>query len=217
MTESSLFQEIDEDLQRQKLEAMWKRYGHYIIGAALAIVLATALFSGWRSWRTYSEQKATAGLLGLVEGKIADKAQQVDSLESFARVHAGASQAFLAHLQAASIALKDGKTDRAVAIYDAMANDMTVELPFRQLADLLSVQAQLDTGEPAALQARLQPLETDSPWRVTAKEFTALLALRAGDKEKAKTLYTELSKDASAPHSMIQRATDMARWLNEGS
>jgi hypothetical protein len=217
MTESSLFQEIEEDLQRQKLEALWKRYGHYIIAGAAAIVLATALYSGWKSWRTYSEQKASDGLLALIEGKAPDKDKQIESLESFARAHPGISQAALAHLRAASIALKDGKTEKGIAIYDVMANDATVETFFRQLADLLSVQAQLDIGDPVALQARLQPLVADSPWRVSAKEYTALLALRVGDKEKARTLYMELSNDTNAPPSIIRRSKEMASWLSEGS
>ena len=217
MIDNSLLQEIDEDLQRQKLEALWKRYGHYVVAGAALIVLATALISGWRTWRIYSEQTATRGLLTIIEGRGADKTKQIESLESFARVHPGASQAWLAGLQAAAMAIKDGKTDKGIAIYDAMSKDASVEPAFRQLADLMSVQAQLDSGDPAALQARLQPFLVDGPWATSAKEFSALLALRAGDKEKAKALYTELSHDKTAPASLMQRAGDMLRWLNEGS
>jgi hypothetical protein len=50
MTEHNLFQEVQDDLERQKLEAMWKRYGGWLIAAALAIVLATAGSTAYRSW-----------------------------------------------------------------------------------------------------------------------------------------------------------------------
>jgi hypothetical protein len=217
MIEHGLLQEIEEDLQRQKYEKLWKQYGHLVLAAALAIVLITAFISGWRSWTAYSEHKATAGLLRLVEGKAEDKARQIEGLEAFARANPGAGQSVLARLNAAKIALKEGKTEQAVAIYDAMANDAGLETPFRQLGDLMSAQIQLDTSDPAALKARLMPLVAGGVWRVTAKEFTALLDLRTGDKEEAKKFYTEITQDKESPESAIQRANDMLRWLNGGA
>ena len=217
MIESGLLQEIEEDLQRQKYEKLWKKYGHFVLGAILGIVLITAFVSGWRSWKTYSEQNASAGLLRFVEGETEDKARQIDNLEAFARANPGTGHAVLARLNAAKIAFKEGKTEQAVTIYDSLANDASVETPFRQLGVLMSVQAQLDSGEPAALKERIAPLMADGAWRVTAKEFTALLNLRMDDKEAAKNLYSEIAQEKEAPESVIQRANDMLRWLNEGA
>lgn len=215
MIDQGILQEIEEDLQRQRYEKLWKQYGHYVIAAALAIVLAAAVISGWRSWREYSEQKATAGLLTLVEGKADDKARQTDGLESFARAHPGSGHAALARLNAAAIAIKEGKTEQGISIYDSLAADESMEMPFRQLGDLLSVQAQLDSGDIAKLKSRLSPLTADGPWRLSARELSALLSLRAGEKEEAKRLYSEISKDGNAPSSMVQRANDMLRWIGE--
>jgi hypothetical protein len=86
----------------------------------------------------------------------------------------------------------------------------------RQLADLLSVRAQLDSGDPAVLDKRLQVLAADgAPWRYTAMEFQAFLALRAGDKGKARKIFTQLSQDSGAPDSLSARAADMLRYLSE--
>ena len=216
MTESSLLQEIDEDLQRQKIEALWKRYGLYILGGALLIVLGTGVYTSWKAWREQTRQTATADFLALVDSKEADSAKRMTALENFAHVHEGVSQGTLAQLQAAAIALKDGKTDKAITLYDALAADTKADPLFRQLADLLSVQAQLDKGDPKALMVRLNPLLTDSPWRFSAKEYTAHLALKAGDKPKAIELFTSLAQDASTSPALAERANDMLRWLNEG-
>ncbi|NTU77028.1 MAG: tetratricopeptide repeat protein [Alphaproteobacteria bacterium] len=215
MTNHNLFQEIEEDLQRQKMEALWKKHGKLILGTAFAIVLATAAGTSWRTYQTNKQQTATAGLVQLGYDVASDKAKQIESYESFARAHPGTNQALLARLEAAALALSGGETEKGLALYDAIAKDDAVETPFRQLADLMVVQTQLDTGDPKVLQDRLAPLLEESPWRVSAKEYTALLALRAGDKAKAKQFYSELSQEIDAPSSLLRRANDMLRWLNE--
>ncbi len=216
MTNHNLFQEIEEDLQRQRIEALWKRYGNIILGVVLFIVLLTAAISGWRTYRVRTEQTATAGLVELLGKTATDKGAGVAALEEFARAHGGEAHNFLARLNAANLALQEGDADRAVAIYDELARDANVERSFRQLADLLAVQIRMDEGDPAALQVRLEPLLKDSAWRFTAREFSAHLALKADDREKAKKLFEELSLDKEAPSSIAQRSGDMLRWLNEG-
>ena len=44
---SDVFKEVDEDLRREQLKSIWDRFGAYIIGAAVLIVVATA---GYRLW-----------------------------------------------------------------------------------------------------------------------------------------------------------------------
>ena len=43
---SDIFREIDEELRRDSLAQLWKKYGHYVIGLAVLIVIATAAIVG---------------------------------------------------------------------------------------------------------------------------------------------------------------------------
>ena len=54
---ADIFQEVDEDLRRDKALAFWKRYQNHIIGFAIIAIAATAGFSGWRY---YKQQKIEA-------------------------------------------------------------------------------------------------------------------------------------------------------------
>ena len=213
-----LLQEIEEDLARQRIEALWKRFAPLIIGGAVLIVLGTAAFTGWRSYKTQSEQKATSDLIYLLDNQTDKKDEQITALTDFAKTHKGDTQAVLARFQAASIALKDDKTDKAVEIYNTIAADSSVDTFYRQLADLFVVQAQLDTGDAATLEARLKPLmANDCAWRFSATEYAGHLAVRGGDKVKAKELFLKLKNMENVPPSMAQRASDMLVLLNEGS
>jgi hypothetical protein len=65
--EHGLLQEIEEDLQRQKFEELWRKFGPYILGAAAAIVLVTAMITGWQTYQTRQSQKVTEALWRVVD------------------------------------------------------------------------------------------------------------------------------------------------------
>ena len=46
-----IFREIDEDLRQERFERLWKRYGKFIVGAAVAVVL---IVGGYKAWEHYS-------------------------------------------------------------------------------------------------------------------------------------------------------------------
>ena len=214
MTEHNLFHEVQADLERQKLEALWKQYGLWVVVVALGIILATAGSTAYRSWKISNDQRLTAELLDA--DKVGnDQLTSIENLEKFAAANSGANQADMALLHAGAIAIDKNDTAKAISFFDAVANDAKAEPAFRQLGDLLSVQVQLDTGDAAALSARLQPLtEERAPWRFSALEEQGYLALRANDKSKARQIFAELSQDARVPPTMSARAADILRSLN---
>jgi hypothetical protein len=216
MTDSNFLQEIQEDLDRQKLEAIWKRYGGLAFFGAIVVIVATATMSWWHAHRDEENQRATAQLIEADEHKLVDADKQIDALENFAKKNDGVTQAAFARFHAAALAVDAGKKERAIQLYDSVASDSSLDGAFRQFADLLAVQVQMDGGDPAMLQKRLQPLESvGAPWRFSAMEFDGHLALRAGDKVKAKTIFTELAQNAAVPQSLSSRAADVLRYIGE--
>lgn len=211
----SLLHEIDEDLHKQKLEAFWQKYGLAILVAALAIILATASYTGWTTWHEHKNQKATEGLIRILMSEDTASAKRIEALQSFAQKKPETAQAVLSRFEAAHEALKAGKAEEAIKIYDALWQDQKVEADFRELANFYSVQAQMDHGDPAKLIARLEPYFADGAWKASEKEYAAHLALKSGDKDKAKDLFAQLSQSSTAPFTIKQRAREMTRWMEE--
>ncbi len=214
MTDHNLFQEIQEDLDRQKLEAFWKKYGFWIIVAALGLVISTASSTAYRSWRDDRDRKQTTAFLSAASVR-PDPAQTVAALQKYAGENAGANLASYALLRAGAAAVEKNDREAAIGLFDKAAADSSADPAFRDLGVLLSVQMQLDKGDPAALSSRLAPLVSEkAPWRFSALEAQALLALRADNKAGAKKIFTELSQDPRAPQSISARASDILRTLN---
>ena len=60
---ADIFHEVEEDLRRDQAAAIWKKYGNYIIGAALLLVLAVAAHWGWTKYATNRQMQASADFL----------------------------------------------------------------------------------------------------------------------------------------------------------
>jgi len=207
---ADIFQEVDEDVRRDRLEQLWKRYGNYVIGVAVLVVLATAGVVGWREYKDRQNRADAARFLTAMEQ--AQRGEDAAAREAFAALakDAGAGYATLARLQQAGLLAKAGDSAGAAKVYEEIAADSRADQVFRDFATLLMVQDQIATGEPAKLEALLAPLRGDkNPWRHSATELAALLAQRTGDKAKAKELYTKLADDLAAPQGMRARATEM--------
>ena len=52
---SDIFQEVDEEVRRERLMQLWKRYGNFVIAAAIVLVLGVG---GWRGYQWWEAKKA---------------------------------------------------------------------------------------------------------------------------------------------------------------
>jgi hypothetical protein len=73
-----------------------------------------------------------------------------------------------------------------------------------------------DTTSPDELQAKLQPLTArDRPWRSSALELMAAVAMKRNDAAAARQLWTELRDDTATPPALRERAREMLAVLGE--
>lgn len=207
---SDIFREVDEDVRAQEYLRLWRTYGKYVIAAMVAIVIGTAASVAWRNYqsdkmRTEGDKFAAAKAL-FDDGKYADAAAAFETIGK----EAGNGYALVARLQAAEALIRDGKTDEAIKAYDAIAADTSYDKIYRDLATLSSVMQQMDTGDPATLKGRLEPLNTEeSTWRFSAQELLAALALKTGETDTANDLFKGLSENPDAPSGIRDRAKEM--------
>jgi hypothetical protein len=211
---ADIFEEVDEEVRRDRLDKLWQQYGKYLIVALVLIVGGTAASVGWREYRAmrqreFSDQFQAAAVL-------AEEGKTVDAVEALGRLSgdATAGYAMLARFREAAVRAGAGDADAAIAIYEALATDDGLDQVYRDLATLLAVMHQVDTGEADALSQRLEPLAADgSAWRHTARELLAALALKSGDRTRARKEFTRLANDLQAPRGARARAAEMLRAL----
>ncbi len=207
---SDIFKEVDEELRQEQFAKLWKKYGNYVIAAAVAIVVGTAGYTGWKEWR--QSRQAEYGARFLQSLSLASSGEREKALEGFAALAKDASTGYatLARLEQAALLAKGGDVDAAVAVYEALAADSSVDRVYRDLAVILIALRRFDTADPAEIMDRLAPLVSDdNPWRFSAMELSALAARRAGDTEKARDLLKRITDDTEASPGLRARATEL--------
>lgn len=202
---SDIFQEVDEAVRREKLEKLWKRYGNFVIAAAVVVLLAVG---GWRGYQWWdAKQAAQAGAAFDAAAELADQGKTEDAEAAFARLAGQGTAGYrvLARLRAAAIVgQRDPKA--GVAAYDAIANDASVGPVFQQLAGVRAAILLVDGAPLSEITRRLEPLaQPDSTFRHTAREVLALAAWKAGDTPAAKKWFDTIAGDVDTPQSMRGR------------
>jgi hypothetical protein len=205
---ADIFHEVEEDLRRDQAAAIWKKYGNYIIGAALVLVLAVAAHWGWKEYSTRQQLQASADFL--TAAATTDLKQREAALSKVAAE--GGIYGVLARFRLAETAIEAGDKDKASGILAEIARDEGADKALRDLAAIQAALLELEVGKPEAAADLVKNLTKEGEgYRLSALEITGLAALAAGDKEKAKATFEAVKKAAetqAAPGSGFAQRAD---------
>ncbi len=211
---SDIFTEVDEDLRRERAAQLWKKYGNWIVAAAVLIVGGTAAGVYWKDYhRKQAELAGAQYVAALEQARTGEAGNAAMALANVARETSSGYSA-LARLEDAALKSRNGDTVAAAATYRAVAADSGADRSLRDAAQLLAALTVANTAEPAEINAQLAGLaQPGNPWRHLAWEIQALAAARAGKMEEARTLYAKIADDPDAPTGLRARAAEMLQAL----
>lgn len=202
---ADLIQEVDEALRAERMAQLWRNYKKYIIGAVVAIILGTALFSALSSWKSYQNREKTTELLAAFKAE--DPLPDLNKIIESKKGHA-----FIAALNAANLELEKGNTEKAQILFDAIRKNTAAPRIFRDLATIQTVMFALDTAKETTATEQLEKLEPiladkKSPWAAQALLASALVKAHIGkDPKAAIDDLKEIEKQTNVPASITQRA-----------
>lgn len=202
--------EVDEAVRQDQYKKLWDQYGIYALAGAVVLVAGVAGYKGWVSWQERKSGEAGAKFtqaLTLEEGPDAAKAKDI-----FASLVKDGPEGYriLARFQLAASEAKDGDTDKAVADYDALANDPSVDTILRGHATLQAAALRLDKADYAEMEKRLKGLvDSNSAWSFSARELLGFSAYRNNDMPTAEKEFSALLADQATPPNLRERADMM--------
>ena len=213
---ADIFDEVDEELRRDRAKLLWDKYGKIVIAVAVLIVLAT---SGNVYWRKYTEAQRLENAQQFLEASgLADAGQQDQAIDAFLGLAADAQAGYslIARFRAAALKAEAGDTQGAAADYAALAADSDLDPIYREFSALMVVINEGETGDPNALLQELEPLIQDGkPWRHTARELAAAQHLRLGEIDQAREHLSAVADDLEAPRGARARASEVLRALDQ--
>ena len=206
MSDDLLFREVDEEVRRDELEGIWKKYGTLIITGCLAIILSVGGYKGWQYWQ--KTQAEAGGQAFFAASDLAKAGKTKEAQEAFSKLktsHAG--YAVFGQFKQAAAKVTAGDKKAAVAAYDALAVAKNVAAPLQQLAKIKAAYLLADTSSVDDIKTRVGQFEAkDNPWRNSAREIIAISAFAANDVLLADRKVNEILADVGATQGARQRA-----------
>lgn len=203
----SFLREVKEEIDRERLENIWKRYGTVIVVAAALVIASVAGFQIW-SWSARdAAEKAGANYQKAMQSIFDDKLDEADGVFAELSNDAPTGYATLAELQMAATLVEQGKKAEALKKFDELSKRSGVDSLLSGFSALQAASLRLGEADFTEMQNRLNDLvKAESPWRFNAQELLGMAALRADKLNEARGLFAKILSDDGAPPAMRQRA-----------
>ena len=211
MKSDEFIREVDEELRRDRIATLWRRYGALILTAAVCVVGGTAAKVAWDHWS--ERERAAEALRFAAASQALEINDDAKAATEFGALAGDGKTGFaeLARLRQAQAEIGRKDPAAARAALDGLAGGDPI---LAQLGALFAVEQELDTGDPEALRQKLTPLAAaGAPWRNQARELQALVAIRAGSLDEARTILGELSREVGVQPSQQRRAAELLQAI----
>lgn len=196
----SFIDEVTDEVRRDRLFALFRKYG-WIGILAVALIVGGAAFNEWRKAHALARAEAFGDALT----DALDLGSPDERRAAIAAVPADGAQAALKELMLASDPVQDKAA--TLAALDALLADSTQPQIYRDIAALRRVIVAGDAMPLADRRAMLEGIAVPGrPFRVLAQEQLAYLLLEEGKKDDAIAALSALVQDQEAPAALRARA-----------
>ncbi|MGD0192645.1 MAG: tetratricopeptide repeat protein [Rhizomicrobium sp.] len=212
---TDIFQEVEEDVRRERLEQFWKKYSDYIYAGVALVIIAVASFELWTVYE--KKQQTQASEEYLVASRMLQSGQSTLAAEMLAKLAktAPGGYAAVSRLQEADALLNAGNRADALALYRQIADGNDPQLG--AIARIHLAWALVDEEPEADVKALLAPADAaGAAWSPLTREVLAYADYRAGDSASAIRIYNSLVAAKTTPEGLRQRAQIMAQFLAAG-
>ena len=202
----SFIEEVTEEVRRDRLFLMLKRYG-WIGGLAVVLIVGGAAFNEYnKSKQLAASQKLGDEMIAALSSD--DDAGRADALAAISTETAGGS-AILAMLQAGALA-ETNKPEDAVARLQEVALNAELPLIYRHIASFKALGLQQDSLSIEERRLQFEALaQPGAPLSLLASEQMALLDVEAGDVDAAIDRLKAIVEDAGVTADLKERATQV--------
>ncbi len=197
----SFIEEVTEEVRRERLFKMFRRYGW--IGVVAVVILV-----GGAAWNEWNKAKTTKAARNLGDSIVAAAASEdVAALDGVAAT--GEAAALVDFIAATELLAQEDK-EAAAARLQSVSDNTTLPLAFRDLATIKRVLIAGDSLDAATRRALLTPAaQPGSPYRAVALEQLAMIDVEEGNTDAAVEGLNTILSMQEATEGLRQRAAQL--------
>ena len=198
--------EVEEELRKDDYNKFLKKFGPFILGLIIAVILIAAYFEFSKARADKTSRAVSASYVEA--GEMAAEGNVDEAIHQFIGVaeQSPSGYAGLSYMRAAALEIDQNKPAEAIRLFELAADSF--KLPrHSDLARLKACYVMAGQGRYDDAKLRLVPLaEKDAPYEYLARELLALTYKETGDIERAKQEYSYLENIPGVPPTVQARA-----------
>ena len=207
----SFIEEVSEEVRRDRMFGLWKRYGPFAIGAIVLFVVAAAAMTWLEQNRAAAAREAGADLIAASVGSAAETAE---AMEVLAGGNSEPGIQALAQMRAAGAHVIAENREAAIGAFDKVALGADTPPLLRDLASLRALMLRGEDMAPADFANALSPLaEGSGPYSLLALEARGVARERAGDRDGALADLNAVHSDEASPAGLRRRVAEVLTAL----
>lgn len=213
---SDVFEEVNEDIRRENMTNLWKKYGPWVIGVCVLIIAAVGGNQFYKNYQISEAVSASNAYDAYLTALNADGATGASGADELATVEktAHAGYIFLSKMSQADAYASDKNLIEAVKLYDIIAADVNIAQNDRDIATVKSAYLLVDSASLADLKSRLVNINVvENAFRFQARELIGLSAYKHEAYAEAQEIFSSLSQNAQTPNSIRGRAANLISLL----
>lgn len=210
----TFLKEVDDELRKERVNSFVTRYGWWILGAVLAVLVAIGGWIWWTGRQEGAREAAGESLieaLGDLEGnRSAAAAPKVAALAQNDSEGYRAAALFTR----ANTEIQAGNLTGAIGTLRSIADDQSLDETYRQAAQIRRTALEFDRLAPQEVIRRLEPLAgAGSAWVGAAGEMVGAAHLKMNRPDLAGPIFVRIARQEGVPDPIKARAAHMAASL----
>ena len=206
-----IFSEIEEDLHKERMKRLWSKYGKFLIGGALAIII---LVGGWQSYGIWQKNRfndASNVFYDIIENSESNLERALSSINSVKNLPGGYN--LLLRFKKAEVLNKLNDTSASQKIWEEISLDGSIEKEYREMATILAV---LNGNEKEEIFVILDQISNSNSFMgLVALEIKAGKLFQDGEKIEAGKIYSEILDSSFTNNRTKERINSILMSLGE--
>lgn len=213
---SDVFEEVNEDLRRENNIKLWKKFGPWVIGVCVLVVVAVGGNQYYKNYQIAEAVNASNAYDAYLTVINEDGATGASGAEQLAAVeksgHAG--YIYLSKMSQADAFARDKNLIEAVRLYDTIASDSSLTQNDRDIAGIKAAYLLVDSATLEDIKKRVENINVvENAFRFQARELIALSAYKHEKFVESHEVFLSLSQNAQTPDSIRARAANVIALL----
>ena len=203
---ANIFNEVDQDIRKERYQNLWSNYGKYIIAFLMLIVIAFSLTQYFQA-KNISDNKAILDMYYSAAEGI--EKNQLDFANNELEIVYNQKNKMLAALSGfkmSEIYLNNNQKEEAILLLEKIVDNRSLESIYRELALYKYIMINFENIDISSIEKKIVSIGVNkNTLHPYFQEIIGIKYLTAGNIEKANSVFTDLLLNEDTPFDLKMR------------